>query len=126
MPRSDQPLFQNAVAAAESPLDPVALLREMHAVEHHLGRRRSAANAARVVDLDILLFDGLIRTGPEPPVVPHPRMTERAFVLIPLLDVMNSLEPTLARRWRFPGSNRTLQQLIDALPAGQGIRPAGP
>ncbi len=126
VPRSDQPLFQNAVAAVESTLDPVALLREIHAVEHRLGRRRSVANAARIVDLDILLFGDTIRAGPEPPVVPHPRMTERAFVLIPLLDVMNSLDPTLTRRWRLPGSALTLQQLIDALPAGQGIRPAGP
>lgn len=126
VPRSDQPMFQNAVAAVESSLDPVALLAEMHAAEHHLGRRRSAANAARIVDLDILLIGDAIRTGPEPPLVPHPRMTERAFVLIPLRDVMNSLEPTLSRRWRLPGAGLSLQQLIDALPPDQGIRPAGP
>ena len=126
VPRSDQPLFQNAVAAVESALDPVALLREIHTVEHRLGRRRSVANAARIVDLDILVFGDAIRTGPEPPILPHPRMTERAFVLIPLLDVVTRLEPALAARWRLPGSNRTLQQLIDALPAGQGIRRAGP
>jgi 2-amino-4-hydroxy-6-hydroxymethyldihydropteridine diphosphokinase len=114
-PPSGQPHFVNGVVRVETRLGPVALLAEMHAVEAALGRRRSVPNAARSLDLDLLDYEGQVRTGPEPPILPHPRMTERSFVLLPLQDV--------APEWRHPVSGLGVAALIGALPPGHGARP---
>lgn len=114
VPVSDQPWFVNAVAAVETPLSPSALLAGLHGVEATFGRVRRVVNEARVLDLDLLDFGGLLQEGP--PVLPHPRLRQRAFVLLPLLDI--------APGWRHPGTGEALADLIAALPPGQGIRPA--
>lgn len=83
---AEQPQYVNAVAQLETGLPAERLLAELHAIEARHGRRRSFANAPRTLDLDLLLFgDAVIET--ERLKVPHPRMHERAFVLVPLLEI---------------------------------------
>ena len=81
-----QPEFINAVARLDTELAAAELLARLQAIEAEHGRRRSFANAPRSLDLDLLLFgDERIR---EPQLtVPHPRMHERAFVLLPLIEI---------------------------------------
>jgi 2-amino-4-hydroxy-6-hydroxymethyldihydropteridine diphosphokinase len=85
---ADQPRFVNAVIALETELAPSALLESLLRIEKDFGRDRSAgiANGPRTLDLDILLFgDAVIH---EPGIeVPHPRLAERAFVLVPLAEI---------------------------------------
>jgi 2-amino-4-hydroxy-6-hydroxymethyldihydropteridine diphosphokinase len=110
VPVSDQPWYVNAVAEAASDRDPPALLALLASVENAFGRVRTEPNAPRVLDLDLLDCRGMLRDGPEPPLLPHPRLTERAFVLYPLADI--------APDWRDPRSGRGIRDLIAALPAG--------
>lgn len=116
VPPSGQPWFVNGVARVETDLEPVALLALLHAVEAGFGRERGEANAARVLDLDLLDCDGLIQ-GEAPPILPHPRLHERAFVLLPLRDV--------APAWRHPVSGLSVDDLIVRLPEGQECFPDG-
>lgn len=82
----DQPEYVNAVAQLETDLAPERLLAGLHAIENAHGRRRSFPNAPRTLDLDLLMVGGLRIDGPALQ-LPHPRMHERAFVLIPLLEI---------------------------------------
>ena len=108
-PNPHDPPFVNAVASINTDLSPEALLGLLHEVEAEFGRTRQAANAPRTLDLDLLDYDGLIQAGP--PSLPHPRMQDRAFVLVPLRDV--------APDWHHPLSGKSLTELIAALPASQ-------
>ncbi len=81
-----QPDFLNAVAQVETGLRPEPLLAELLAIEARHGRSRSFANAPRTLDLDLLLF-GDERIATPGLTVPHPRMHERAFVLVPLAEI---------------------------------------
>jgi 2-amino-4-hydroxy-6-hydroxymethyldihydropteridine diphosphokinase len=81
-----QPEFVNAVAQLETSLPPARLLTELQAIEQRHGRQRRFANAPRTLDLDVLLFGGAILNEPGL-TLPHPRMHERAFVLMPLLEI---------------------------------------
>lgn len=78
--------FVNAVARIETSLTPEALMTELNRMEHEAGRERAYRNAPRTLDLDLLLY-GEKQICNETLIVPHPRMTERAFVLIPLLQL---------------------------------------
>ncbi|RYY73001.1 MAG: 2-amino-4-hydroxy-6-hydroxymethyldihydropteridine diphosphokinase [Comamonadaceae bacterium] len=80
------PDFINAVALVETRLDPVELLAALQGVEQAAGRERPYRNAPRTLDLDLLLY-GDARIDSPALTVPHPRMRERAFVLLPLADV---------------------------------------
>jgi 2-amino-4-hydroxy-6-hydroxymethyldihydropteridine diphosphokinase len=82
----DQPDFTNAVAQIETALPPRALLDQLLAIERRYGRVRDFANAPRTLDLDILLYGECIVQQPAL-TIPHPRMHERAFVLIPLAEI---------------------------------------
>ncbi len=88
----EQPDFINAVCEIETGLAPRDLLRQLLAIEQRGGRVRDGARwGPRVIDLDLLLYDG--RTSHEPGLeLPHPRMHERAFVLVPLADLDAGLE----------------------------------
>lgn len=108
-PNPNDPPFVNAVAQVETTLAPTNLLEVLHRVEAAFGRTRSVRNAPRTLDLDLLDYDGRVEKGP--PELPHPRMTERGFVLIPLADV--------APQWRHPVTQRPLQSLIADLPPDQ-------
>jgi len=88
---ADQPEFFNAVAALETSLEPLELLRELQAIEARHGRRRSFANAPRTLDLDLLLHGQAVVRRPEL-ALPHPRMHQRCFVLKPLLEIAPAVE----------------------------------
>ncbi|QOJ24837.1 MAG: 2-amino-4-hydroxy-6-hydroxymethyldihydropteridine diphosphokinase [Gammaproteobacteria bacterium] len=82
----DQPDFVNAVALIETHLAPHDLLKALLAIEQRHGRVRESLNAPRTLDLDILLYDTLHFQDADL-TLPHPRMTQRAFVLMPLLEI---------------------------------------
>lgn len=107
----DQPDFINAVAEVDTTLAPQALLDALLAVEEQFGRVRTFRNAPRVLDLDLLLYDGC-QCATETLVLPHPRMHERAFVMVPLAEIA----PDLAI-----GPHGRAAQLAAQL-ADQGIR----
>lgn len=108
-----QESFLNAVAAVEATLSPLDLLDALQAVERRLDRKRSIPNGPRTVDLDLLLYGGAI-IGTERLIVPHPRMHERGFVLVPLCD--------LAPRLRHPLLKRTMTDLMESADL-DGIHP---
>ena len=115
VPASGQPDFVNGVAAVATPRDPEDLLAVLHDVEAMFGRTRSVANAARTLDLDLLAYRDHVRGSADPPLVPHPRMTGRAFVLLPLQEI--------APGWRHPVDGRGIDDLVRELPGDQVCRP---
>lgn len=86
---TDQPDFINAVVQVKTRLTPHTLLTGLLAIEQACGRIRSYRNAPRTLDLDILLFDDR-QCNDENLILPHPRMHERAFVLLPLLEIVDA------------------------------------
>lgn len=85
----NQPDFINQCVRVKTDLSPEALLGACLGIEAALGRERTFRNAPRVIDIDVLLFEGVQRNTDEL-TVPHPRMWERAFALVPLQDVLLS------------------------------------
>jgi 2-amino-4-hydroxy-6-hydroxymethyldihydropteridine diphosphokinase len=83
---ADQPAFVNAALALETPLEPDALLAALKALERDLGRVASVRWGPRAIDVDILDYDGVRRNDPAL-TIPHPRLLERAFVLVPLAEI---------------------------------------
>ena len=115
MPVSDQPWFVNGVIAVETLLSPEELLGLLNEVEAEFGRTRKIRNEARILDLDLIAYDDRIMTGPEGPILPHPRAHERAFVLLPLADI----DPD----WRHPVTGAAVADLIASLPNDQRAEP---
>jgi 2-amino-4-hydroxy-6-hydroxymethyldihydropteridine diphosphokinase len=115
VPPSDQPWYVNGVAEVVTGLDPAELLALMLGIETAFGRMRDAVDGPRVIDLDLLDYGGRLSAGPGAPVLPHPRLHQRGFVLHPLRE--------LAPDWRHPGSGASIAALIAALPAGQQCMP---
>ena len=106
-PDPSDPPFTNAVALVQTPLGPAGLLAALHTIEAAFGRERTHPNAPRTLDLDLIDYDGRVEEGP--PVLPHPRIAERAFVLRPLADI--------APHWTHPVTQQTVAALLAALPA---------
>ena len=94
---SGQPWFLNQVLEIETELLPRRLLARLLKVERDMGRRRASVKQARIIDLDILLYGNAIVRTPELE-IPHPRMTERRFVLEPLAELNPELRHPLDRR----------------------------
>ena len=105
-PDPSDPPYVNAVARVGSAHTPAALMQILHKIESAYGRTRSEKNAPRTLDLDLIDYHGRVEEGP--PVLPHPRMAQRAFVLIPLFDI--------APNWRHPVTGHSVAELIAALP----------
>lgn len=115
-PMPGAPWFVNGVARLEGEADPVALLAALHAIEAAHHRARPYPNAPRTLDLDLLDCQGLVSAGPSP-VLPHPRLMDRAFVLMPLSEV--------APGWHHPVTGEGIGALVAALPR-QDLRPLEP
>lgn len=116
VPASDQPWFVNAVARVQTNLPPAALLAICHEIEAEFGRVRGAQNASRTLDLDLLAYDDIVVAERDGLVLPHPRLHERAFVLLPLAEVAPS--------WRHPVSGLTAAEMLAVLPPGQQVERA--
>jgi 2-amino-4-hydroxy-6-hydroxymethyldihydropteridine diphosphokinase len=88
--------FYNAALAIRSPLPPQQLMCELLDIEKRFGRTRGERNAPRTLDLDLLWVEGMVLEGSL--VLPHPRLHERAFALIPLLEVVpDATDPTTGK-----------------------------
>lgn len=116
VPSSDQPWYVNGVAVVETPLKPGELLDALLALEARFGRRRSVPNAPRTLDLDLIDYDGRRCEGRRL-ILPHPRLHERRFVLIPLVEI--------APHWRHPLLAATARELLDRLPPGHPVCAVG-
>ena len=86
----DQPKFLNQVIKVNTYLDPEPLLKHLKRLEVALGRKESFPNGPRLIDIDILFYDDLVVNKPSL-VIPHPRLHERGFVLLPLTEIAPNL-----------------------------------
>lgn len=114
VPASGQPDYINGVVGVSTTLAPAALLALLHEIEREFGRVRRKVNEARVLDLDIIDFHGLIAgSADKPPILPHPRMHDRAFVLLPLRDA--------SPQWCHPIFRKSVGTLISEMGIQSGI-----
>ncbi|MEC0094104.1 2-amino-4-hydroxy-6-hydroxymethyldihydropteridine diphosphokinase [Paenibacillus macquariensis] len=109
----DQPHFLNMVVAVNTDLNPHALLKVMQEIERELGRVRHTHWGPRTVDLDLLWMEGLVEDTPDL-ILPHPRMEERAFVLVPLHDILPSEETS--------GLHSVVKAALERLDGKEGIQ----
>lgn len=113
---ADQPSFLNMAAAVRTALSPHQLLEVMQDVENRLGRVRDIRFGPRTADLDLLWMEGLTVESSDL-TLPHPRMHERFFVLIPLDDIVPSTEPS--------GLRKRIDDSLIALGEASGIKRFG-
>ena len=111
----DQPKFLNQVIKAKTYLDPEPLVKHIKRLEITLGRKPSFQNGPRLIDIDILFYDDLILDTPSL-VLPHPRLHERGFVLLPLMDI----DPDLVH----PVNKKSVREMV-ALSDVSGIAKFG-
>lgn len=109
----DQDCFLNAVFKVETDLKPEELLRTCMQIEQELGRKRDIRWGPRTLDLDILLYNHE-NVETEILSIPHPRMHERAFVIIPLMELETDIN--------LPKMNTSLSDLLDKIPDKEGVR----
>lgn len=116
VPVSDQPWYHNAVVAIETDLDAFQLLSALQSIENDFGRVRIERNEPRVLDLDLVAYNDEIIDRPAL-IVPHPRMHERAFVLLPLQEIA-------PEGWQHPILKKSLADLVGIIPADQMAKPS--
>ena len=110
----DQPQFLNAVVQGRTTLSPEALLKVSKDVELEVGRTPTFLYGPRVIDIDILFYDELV-LDLQSLTIPHPRIGERAFVLVPLVD--------LSPEWIHPILGLTVKELAERVKEREGVRP---
>jgi 2-amino-4-hydroxy-6-hydroxymethyldihydropteridine diphosphokinase len=109
----DQPAFLNMAITGETQLQAGQLLKHLKQLETRLGREPSFHWGPRLIDIDLIFYDDLILDTPQL-VIPHPRLHERAFVLVPLADIApDRMHPTLGK---------TIRQLLEGMDQS-GIKP---
>jgi 2-amino-4-hydroxy-6-hydroxymethyldihydropteridine diphosphokinase len=95
---TDQPAFLNQIVEARTDLEPQALLSKLKKIEKDLGRVERFRNGPRCIDMDILFYDDMVYTS-ETLTIPHPRIAERGFVLVPLNEIAPDLiHPVLKQK----------------------------
>ena len=107
----DQPKFLNQVVKVKTYLEPEPLLKHIKRLEVTLGRKASFPNGPRLIDIDILFYDDLILNTASL-AIPHPRLHERGFVLLPLMDI----DPDLVH----PANQKSVREMV-ALSDIEGI-----
>ncbi len=108
----DQPAFLNQVVSGTTELEPEALLMAVKAIEHSMGRESTFRYGPRLIDIDILVYDQAETRGGALS-LPHPRLAQRAFVLIPLAELNPHLE--------IPGTGATAAELAARAEGAQGV-----
>lgn len=112
----EQSLFLNAVLSATTILDPFELLRFIKVIESDLGRQASFRNAPRLIDIDIIFYGEQVIDTAEL-AIPHPRIAERAFVLVPLAEIA----PKLVH----PATHKKVSDLLGGVEGVNGVRRFG-
>lgn len=107
----EQPRFLNLVCKAQTGLTPQGLLSFVKGIEFKLGRKLGTSGLPRTIDIDILLYGDRVIKTPEL-VIPHPRMTERAFVLIPLAEIAPDLLYPIGKKLLISYSKRWVENQV--------------